>query len=156
MPIVYTATCIQTPIGCLEIQGNEKGISTIAFTEQEATTDPDFEPTVEICIDQLEEYFAGKRKVFDSLSLRFAATPFQEAVWNTLLQVPFGQTISYGKLAEAAGYKDAARAVGTAMNKNPLAIVIPCHRVVPETRGIGEYGFGVDRKQWLLEHELAI
>ncbi|TSC99965.1 MAG: methylated-DNA-[protein]-cysteine S-methyltransferase [Candidatus Peregrinibacteria bacterium Greene1014_49] len=74
-------------------------------------------------------------------------------MWDALLEIPFGQTVTYGQLAKEIGHPGAARAVGTAVGDNPLAIIVPCHRVLPATGGIGEYASGSDRKEWLLKHE---
>ncbi|GIX31628.1 MAG: hypothetical protein KatS3mg124_2100 [Porticoccaceae bacterium] len=102
---------------------------------------------------QLGEYFAGVRTAF-RLPLAPAGTPFQQRVWQALIDLPFGQTISYGKLAARLGRPGAARAVAAACAANPLPILIPCHRVVA-ARGLGGYSAGLERKRWLLAHEGA-
>jgi AraC family transcriptional regulator of adaptative response/methylated-DNA-[protein]-cysteine methyltransferase len=104
---------------------------------------------------QLEEYFAGQRHAFD-LPLDYAGTPFQRDVWNGLLGIPFGQTISYAELARRIGRPDAQRAVGQANHHNRITIVIPCHRVVNADGALGGYGGGLHRKQYLLEHEVKV
>lgn len=108
---------------------------------------------------QLDEYFAGSRDRF-TLSLRFSGTPFQESVWNRLLKIPYGQTVTYGKIAQKIGRREAARAVGNAVARNPICLLVPCHRVVPASGGIGAYGVrsgdaetGAKRKRWLLALE---
>ena len=101
---------------------------------------------------QLAEYFAGRRKVFD-IPLRFQGTPFQLRVWEALQQIPFGTTISYADLASRVGQPNASRAVGNANGRNPLSIVVPCHRVVGAGGRLTGYAGGVDRKQWLLSFE---
>ena len=103
---------------------------------------------------QLSEYFAGGRKTFD-LPLSPKGTPFQTAVWNTLLHIPFGETRSYGQIAAAIGNHKATRAVGMACNRNPIWIVIPCHRVVGTSRKLTGYAGGLEMKQWLLQLEKA-
>ncbi len=113
-------------------------------------------PNTQRVVEQLKEYFNGKRKAFDSLHLHYPATDFQRAVWDALLEVPYGEVITYGELAEKAGHKGAARAVGTVMNVNPLPIIIPCHRVLPADRSLGEYAYGADKKMWLLQHEKSV
>lgn len=146
---------IQTPVGVLCVSGSDKGIASIRFLEQEpqeVIKQPN-NPTTQLCIDQLTEYFEGKRITFDSLQLHYPETDFQRDVWNALMKVPFGEVITYGELAERAGHKGAARAVGTAMNCNPLPIIIPCHRVLPSDKSIGAYAFGSHIKEWLLSHE---
>jgi methylated-DNA-[protein]-cysteine S-methyltransferase len=109
---------------------------------------------VEEASTQLREYFNGERKVFE-LPLRFAGTPFQERVWNALRDVPFGTTVSYGELAERIGEPrwPVARYVGTALGQNPLAIVLPCHRVIGADGSLTGFGGGLPRKRWLLDHE---
>lgn len=101
---------------------------------------------------QLQEYFAGKRKQF-TFPLDLQGTEFQKKVWQGLLEIPYGVTISYGRLAHQIGMPKAVRAVGTANGKNPVSIIVPCHRVVAATGGIGGYVWGTNMKQQLLELE---
>ncbi|MDO8468336.1 MAG: methylated-DNA--[protein]-cysteine S-methyltransferase [Candidatus Peribacter sp.] len=103
---------------------------------------------------ELEKYFTVPRGT-RMLALPLPGTAFQRAVWKAVRRVPFGQTITYGELARRIGHPHAARAVGTALKKNPIPILIPCHRVVPADGGIGKYAGGEDRKSWLLLHEQA-
>lgn len=103
-------------------------------------------------IEQLGEYFAGKRRKFD-MPLSFSGTPFQQRVWSALLEIPYGQTWSYLALAKRVGSPDAMRAVGQANGSNPIAIVIPCHRVINASGTLGGYGGGLPRKQHLLNLE---
>ncbi|MCZ2524603.1 methylated-DNA--[protein]-cysteine S-methyltransferase [Streptomyces sp. HB2AG] len=103
-------------------------------------------------VRQLREYFDGRRTAFD-LPLDPAGTPFQRTVWDALLEIPYGQTLSYGELAARLGRPGAARAVGLANGRNPIGIVIPCHRVVGSTGALTGYGGGLDRKQRLLDFE---
>ena len=145
---------METPIGTIEITCSDKGITSVRFLEEGSKAGAvDDHPHLRACIDQLTQYFGGKRKKFDSLTLRYAATDFQRDVWETLLDVPFGETVTYAVLAKEAGHDGAARAVGTAMRVNPLAIIVPCHRVLPESGETGEYAGGAWRKEWLLAHE---
>lgn len=103
-------------------------------------------------IEQLEEYFAGRRRDFE-LELALAGTPFQRGVWSALREIPYGETISYGDLAERIGRPSAARAVGMANGRNPIGIIVPCHRVVGSTGDLTGYGGGLDRKRRLLDLE---
>jgi methylated-DNA-[protein]-cysteine S-methyltransferase len=103
---------------------------------------------------QLTEYLAGERRTFD-LPLRLLGTPFQRRVWDELRRIPFGETISYAELARRVGQPGAARAVGSANGRNPIGLIIPCHRVIAADGGLGGYGGGLDRKRWLLRHEAA-
>ena len=104
---------------------------------------------------QLGEYFAGERTAF-SLPLAPSGTAFQQAVWSALGSIPFGDTLSYGALAARLGRPGAARAVGLANGSNPIAIIIPCHRVIGADGSLTGYGGGLPRKRWLLEHEGAL
>jgi len=105
-------------------------------------------------VSQLDAYFAGDLTDFD-VPLALVGTNFQQQVWKQLRQIPYGETISYRELACWVGNPNAARAVGSANGRNPVAIIVPCHRVIAADGGIGGYGWGVDRKEWLLEHEAA-
>lgn len=144
-----------SPLGLVQITGVEGGISGISFSDSALNTEEkhDVPDLFHLCKNQLDEYFQGRRQIFDSLPLVFRATDFQQAVWEHLMEVPFGETVTYRELAKAAGHDGAARAVGTAMNQNPLCIIVPCHRVIPSGGSIGEYAGGVHRKEWLLKHE---
>ncbi|MFJ4946117.1 methylated-DNA--[protein]-cysteine S-methyltransferase [Streptomyces albidoflavus] len=102
--------------------------------------------------DQLAAYFAGTRTAFD-LELRLDGTPFQRSVWEQLCAIPYGETRSYGRLAEALGSPSASRAVGLANGRNPVSIIVPCHRVVGASGSMTGYGGGIDRKRALLAHE---
>ena len=103
-------------------------------------------------IRQLREYFAGQRRGFD-LPLRFHGTEFQQRVWNMLTEIPYGATWSYGELAKHIDNPHASRAVGLANGRNPIAIVVPCHRVIGADGSLTGYGGGLERKLWLLAHE---
>jgi methylated-DNA-[protein]-cysteine S-methyltransferase len=105
--------------------------------------------------DQLCAYFAGELCEFD-LPIRMAGTPFQRLVWQGLRTIPYGVTISYAELARRVGHPGAARAVGAANGRNPIGIVVPCHRVIGADGTLTGYGGGLDRKQWLLEHEASV
>jgi methylated-DNA-[protein]-cysteine S-methyltransferase len=102
--------------------------------------------------EQLDAYFAGDLTVFD-LPLAPAGTPFQQRVWQALVEIPFGETTSYGALANHLERPGAARAVGLANGSNPISIIIPCHRVIGSDGRLTGYGGGIDRKAWLLDHE---
>jgi methylated-DNA-[protein]-cysteine S-methyltransferase len=103
-------------------------------------------------IRQLDEYFAGERTRFD-LRLAPRGTPFQERVWRALVAIPFGRTASYGDIARAIGSPTASRAVGAANGKNPIAIIVPCHRIIGSSGSLVGYAGGLPRKKWLLAHE---
>lgn len=103
---------------------------------------------------QLSAYFAGELTEFD-LPMQTAGTDFQRSVWKGLSEIPYGETISYAGLARRVGNPNACRAVGLANGRNPIAVIVPCHRVIAADGSLGGYGGGLDRKSWLLRHELA-
>jgi methylated-DNA-[protein]-cysteine S-methyltransferase len=147
-----------TPVGPLTLVANERGqLARVEFAEPMRTGDRDAAgPRAEgILADagrQLDEYFAGTRHEFE-LDLAPRGTPFQLAVWDALLEIPYGATASYGEIARAVGRPNAVRAVGQANGRNPLAIVVPCHRVIGSDHSLTGYGGGVDRKRFLLSLE---
>jgi methylated-DNA-[protein]-cysteine S-methyltransferase len=104
---------------------------------------------------QLHEYFAGTRRTFD-VPLRLAGTVFQQRVWRGLQEIPYGETSSYGQLAGRIGKPGASRAVGLANGRNPISILVPCHRVIGADGSLTGYGGGLERKQWLLAHEASV
>jgi len=115
------------------------------------THDADAGPLPQVA-RQLEEYFSGKRRVFD-LPLRLEGTLFQQRVWAALTEIPYGATWSYGQLARRIDNPNASRAVGLANGRNPISILVPCHRVIGADGSLTGYGGGVERKRWLLAHE---
>lgn len=133
----------------LYIKGQKHFPQSIA-TWSESATIPPFIQTQQ----QLTEYFAHQRQIFE-LPLHPQGTPFQEAVWQHLRLIPFGQTISYRTLAQMVGKPTAFRAVGAANGRNPIAIIVPCHRVVGSSGKLTGYAGGLERKNWLLHHEQA-
>ena len=139
----------QTPVGRMVIRSDGAAVTGIVFSD---VLEPELPNALtELTVQQIREYFAGTRAAFD-LPLRLSGTPFMQAVCRALLDVPFGQTTTYGLLSAKAGYPGAARAVGTVMRKNPLVLVVPCHRVLA-ANGLGGYSCGLDKKRWLLRHE---
>ena len=145
----------QTPLGWLKITGSEAGITEITFLEELPTetkiTAPVHQSLIS-CYNQLTEYFNGQRKTFD-LNLNPNGTGFQQKVWEQLKQIPFGKTFSYLDIALNLGEKTYTRAVGSANGKNPLAIVVPCHRVIGANGTLTGYAGGLWRKKWLLQFE---
>jgi len=141
-----------SPIGPLEISGTSEGIVSVTFVKTRLPNDRNLPECVKEGIRQLEEYFKGARKNF-SLKLLLQGTPFQKLVWQRLKKIPYGNLASYGDVARAIGKPNAYRAVGNANNKNPIAIVIPCHRVIGSDGTLVGYGSGLWRKEWLLNHE---
>ena len=109
-------------------------------------------PALDVTADQLDEYFAGERVTFD-LPLAASGTEFQRMVWDELTRIPYGETISYGELARRVGNASASRASVSPQRRNPLPIIVPCHRVIGANGTLTGYGGGIERKQWLLTHE---
>ncbi|MDR1679821.1 MAG: methylated-DNA--[protein]-cysteine S-methyltransferase [Prevotellaceae bacterium] len=140
-----------SPIGLMEIVGEQDFISRVKFAKQITNETPDWE-TGKRCAVQLDEYFAGKRQEFN-LPLRPQGTDFQLSVWQALQEIPFGKTLSYGEMARKIGNPKACRAVGGANNRNPISIIIPCHRVVGANGSLTGYASGLDRKEFLLNLE---
>ena len=142
---------INTPLGIAKIAGNIDGVSVISvgYEEKISTVIP-FE--LQNAVSQLNDYFEGKRTDFD-FRLNLHGTEFQQKVWSALLEIPFGKTVSYLELSKKLGDVKAIRAVASANGKNPLWIVIPCHRVIGTDGSLTGYAGGLWRKKWLLEHE---
>ena len=143
---------METPVGWLKIEGHDAGITAIIYCEEDPGEEVPVYPCLEQARDQLQEYFAGTRKTFD-LELAPEGTSFQTTVWNALLGIPFGRTASYADVAHAIQNESAVRAVGAANGKNPISIVVPCHRVIGASGKLTGYAGELWRKRWLLEHE---
>jgi methylated-DNA-[protein]-cysteine S-methyltransferase len=150
-------TYMESPVGRLLLAGDEEGIRLISFLEGKRPTKPQpgwryhTEP-LQRAVGQLSDYFAGHRRRFD-LPLQLRGTPFQLAVWQALQDIPYGQTISYGELARRVGNPNGSRAVGLANGSNPIAIVVPCHRVIGSNGKLTGYGGGLENKETLLALE---
>lgn len=139
-----------SPIGLIKITANENAITGLDFVYKK--TKEEENNLIIICKKQLDEYFKGERIEFD-LDIHLNGTEFQVAVWNELKKIPYGEKRSYKDIAKAIGNEKAVRAVGGANNKNKIAIIVPCHRVVGSDGSLTGYAGGLWRKQWLLEHE---
>jgi methylated-DNA-[protein]-cysteine S-methyltransferase len=148
-----------SPIGPLLIAGDADAITQISFPRNGKPAKPGAgwmesgRGPVGQAIRQLHEYFSGRRRDFD-LPLAFEGTKFQKAVWRQLQEIPYGETISYGELAKRVGSARASRAVGSANGKNPISIVVPCHRVIAAGGKLGGFGGGLPTKQALLDLEM--
>ena len=145
-------TQLKTPLGIVEICGTAAGIRSVSFTELSEVEIEDTPGTLEECKKQLVDYFQGNLKEF-SLLLDPQGTSFQKKVWARLLQIGYGKTSSYAEQTNALGDPKAIRAVAGANGKNPIAIIIPCHRVIGSDGKLTGYAGGLWRKKWLLEHE---
>jgi methylated-DNA-[protein]-cysteine S-methyltransferase len=141
----------ESPIGNLVITSDEDSISSCIFNEK--VEESEFLPFIlKQALIQIKQYFDGIRVKFD-LQLFTNGTEFQEKVWKELVNIPYGQTITYSELAKRIGDEKAVRAVGNANGNNPISIIIPCHRVIGTDGSLVGYGGGIDRKKWLLDFE---
>jgi len=145
---------ISSPLGLLELVAGGDTLRQLRFSEKGGVEDKPagHSPILAECRRQLEEYFSGKRRRFN-LSLDPQGTAFEKEIWQRLKRIPYGRTASYKEIAQDIGRPRAVRAVGAANGKNPLAIIVPCHRVVGHNGSLTGYGGGLWRKQWLLDHE---
>ena len=150
---------VDSPIGALALAGRGRALTNLRMLNQ--TYEPDGSSWLRDdrafpdAVDQLEAYFAGKRTDFD-VELNLVGSEFQRRVWQALLTIPYGETRSYGQVAEQIGAAGAARAVGLANGHNPIAIIVPCHRVIGANGSLTGYGGGLDRKRSLLEMEKTV
>lgn len=150
-------THYHSPVGQLTLQANNSGLSGSWFNKQTTApetlgTESDEHPILQQAISEYKEYFEGKRKQFDVVT-DAQGTDFQKQVWKMLQTIPFGETWSYQDLAIAINNPKAVRAVGLANSKNPVSIIVPCHRVIGKNGKLTGYAGGIDNKRQLLEHE---
>ncbi|QSB27438.1 methylated-DNA--[protein]-cysteine S-methyltransferase [Flavobacterium sp. CLA17] len=142
---------IESPLGITTIIGDEEGVSVISVTK-EGELSAEIPEVLQEAVQQLQEYFEGKRTDF-TFKLNPKGTEFQQKVWKSLLEIPYGKTVSYMDQTKKLGDIKAIRAVASANGKNPLWIVVPCHRVIGTNGSLTGYAGGIWRKKWLLEHE---
>ncbi|MCA9526874.1 MAG: methylated-DNA--[protein]-cysteine S-methyltransferase [Myxococcales bacterium] len=153
-----TLRVLTSPIGPIRIEvldGRVRHVGIADGTEPATPTPAEHSgdaAVASVAVEQVQEYLDRRRTRFD-LPLDLPGTPFQRSVWEVLQGIPYGETISYGELARRVGNPAAQRAVGGANRSNPIAIVVPCHRVIGADGGLGGYAFGVERKRWLLDLE---
>ncbi len=146
---------LHSPLGTLSLEGDAEGLQRVEFLEEAI---PQSEKIPEFLVDavqQLQDYFAGKRSEFE-LKLNPKGTVFQKKVWLQLAEIPFGKTTSYLQMAKNLGDPKVIRAAASANGKNPIAIIIPCHRVIGSDQSMTGYAGGIWRKKWLLEHESPV
>jgi methylated-DNA-[protein]-cysteine S-methyltransferase len=151
-------TVVESPLGPLTLVAAGDTLAGLYMVEQRhrpEITSPRDDSILSALREQLEAYFRRELKDFD-VPLSLAGTPFQQAVWAGLRTIPYGETWSYGQLAEAIGCPGASRAVGLANGRNPVGVVVPCHRVVGSNGNLTGYGGGLERKQWLLDLERGV
>lgn len=162
---MYYKTYIDCPIGWVEIMSDENYIKKISFlnvienqSENEKMTPPQYPSVLVACWQQMNAYLSESKQDFDlsALSLAPEGTAFQQRVWHELLKIPFGTTISYLELARRLGDEKVIRAAAAANGKNPIAVIIPCHRVIGSDGSLTGYASGLQRKKWLLLHENAL
>jgi methylated-DNA-[protein]-cysteine S-methyltransferase len=148
----------ESPIGKILVSASDRGVIEVSFAKNGESclamgeTNDASGAILKECSKQLEEYFTGCRRSFD-VPLDLNGTPFQLSVWRTLLLIPFGATWSYGKVASQIGRPKSSRAVGGANHRNPVSIIVPCHRVIGSDGKLTGYGGGLWRKEWLIAHE---
>ncbi|MCK5442514.1 MAG: methylated-DNA--[protein]-cysteine S-methyltransferase [Maribacter sp.] len=143
---------VHTPLGSAKLEGDANGLNSITILNEAISTSTVIPEVLEDAVYQLREYFDEKRQSF-SLVLNPSGTDFQKRVWAELQNIPFGKTVSYLDLSKTLGDVKAIRAVAAANGKNPLWIVVPCHRVIGSDGSLTGYAGGLHRKKWLLDHE---
>jgi methylated-DNA-[protein]-cysteine S-methyltransferase len=150
-------TVYESPIGQLTVLAGPRGLTGLHFPNSDVRLDEAHRDSdgLRPALDQLSQYFAGDREAFD-LDLDLRGTPFQLRVWQLLRQIPFGATTTYGRLAEELGRRDRVRAVGAAVGRTPVPIIVPCHRVVGSDGALTGYGGGLHRKRALLDLEARV
>lgn len=159
-----SSTTMDSPVGELTLVASAAGLRAVLFPGERpdrvtvgpiANTDPAADEVLDRAVQQLREYFAGDRRTFD-LPLDPVGTDFQQQAWMELRHIPYGQTISYGEQAKRLGDVRKSRAVGAANGRNPIGIIVPCHRVVGSGGALTGFGGGLEAKAWLLRHEAGV
>ena len=144
---------LNSPIGRIKLTGDETSIKSVLFVFDDAEMEEEkLNSVLTDCKSQLSEYFTGKRKEFTIL-IKQEGTEFQQKVWNELVKIPYGKTVSYNSIAGFLGDKKSIRAVGSANGRNQISIIVPCHRVIGSNGALTGYAGGLWRKKWLLSHE---
>ncbi len=143
---------LNTPIGTLEIKGDKDGLASVHFLDAEVENTSTISETLQPTINQLQEYFEGTRTEFH-IKLNPEGTSFQKKVWEQLQKIPYEKTVSYQEIANRLGDPKVIRAAASANGKNPITIIIPCHRVIGSDGSLTGYAGGLHRKKWLLAHE---
>ena len=141
-----------SPLGNMEIIASKHAIHALYFTEARNVSSIQVPKILSDCLEQLQEYFEGTRKIF-SINTEQRGTDFQKLVWKNLMEIPYGKTVSYLEVAKKTGDSKGVRAVGNANGKNNIPVIVPCHRVIGANDSLTGYSGGLWRKQWLLDHE---
>lgn len=150
---MYNLSHWESPIGIISIASDGEALIRLDFTDAKITQEHTPAcPIICECVRQLEQYFNGDLQVFD-IPLKLEGTDFRRMVWKELMKIRYAQTCSYSDIAKIIGKPTAQRAVGGANNRNPVSIIVPCHRVIAQDGSLSGYGGGVWRKEWLLQHE---
>ncbi|MES2156884.1 MAG: methylated-DNA--[protein]-cysteine S-methyltransferase [Pseudomonadota bacterium] len=156
---IFASSILPSPVGDLTLVASDRGLVAVLWPDDDPARvrlprlhDQGDHPVLVQAAIQLADYFAGKRQGFD-LPLDFRGTMFQQGVWTALLTIPFGETRSYGAIAQAIGQPTASRAVGAANGRNPLSIIAPCHRVIGGNGALTGFAGGMETKRWLLDFE---
>ena len=171
MTPTLTAIVVDTPVGALTVVASEVGVRAVLWPDDDPARVPSavhadrvdrdcvdggcVHPVLDAARRQLEEYFSGDRTEFD-VPLDPVGTDFQRSAWTALRAIPFGETVSYGEQAEAMGDRDKARAVGAANGRNPISVIVPCHRVVGANGSLTGFAGGMEAKRFLLDHERRV
>jgi methylated-DNA-[protein]-cysteine S-methyltransferase len=159
MSDTFLTTCIRTPIGALRLASNGSALTRVSILDTDAAEESDVpaddDTVLAAAREQLDAYFDTRLTRFD-LPLEARGTEFQRRVWESLRVIPFGETISYAELARRIESPKAVRAVGAANGRNPLMIIVPCHRVIGADGSLTGFGGGIERKRWLLDHERRV
>jgi methylated-DNA-[protein]-cysteine S-methyltransferase len=150
--------CLLSPAGTLQVKSTNDFITEVSFCKEDGNdmhhAEMEIPAVLNECLQQLSEYFKGERKIFD-VPISQPGTVFQQAVWNELSLIPFGETISYLELSRRLGNVKAIRAAAASNGKNKIAVIIPCHRVIGSNKHLVGYAGGINRKRWLLQHEVS-
>ena len=148
---IYFLT-INSPVGILMLASDDTHLKSVSFDAEFVAEAPFLPDVLSLVRNQLQEYFDGSRQQFN-LPLAPEGTHFQHLVWNRLTEVPYGSTMSYNEIARSLGSENASRAVGMANGRNPIPLIIPCHRIIGQNGKLTGYAGGLERKKWLLLHE---
>ncbi len=146
---------LESPIGLIEIISDSENLVSVNFVDKQSQKNVKGNKVTIATRKQLREYFKGKRKEFD-LPILFNGTDFQKKVWDALLEIPFGAVATYSDIANMINNPKGVRAVGLANSKNPISIIVPCHRVIGKNGKLTGYAGGLERKEWLIEHEAKV
>jgi methylated-DNA-[protein]-cysteine S-methyltransferase len=144
-----------SPAGWLRLQSDGEYITAIGFVDGKEEMIPDDHFLLQDGVQQLQEYFEGRRRKFD-LPIKQQGSPFQQKVWQLLMDIPFGKTVSYNELSKIYGDPKSIRAIASANGRNAIAIIVPCHRVIGSDQSLTGYAGGLPRKKFLLEHEAVV